>query len=119
MKSERRLYKRVKLPNACMICRDDAGGKMNVSTIFDLSENGLGFYTREVPAVGSEIRFDFILPKKNGRPVNGTGKVVWVATLRDIFGDNLTRCGVKFKNLPPDSVQIIHNYIRAAAPAGQ
>lgn len=92
--------------------------------VFDLSEGGMGFVTREDIGVGSEVRFDFHLPENNSQfigsrressEVHGVGNVVWAVPLKDVFGESLVRCGVQFQNLPSTSLKTVRTYIRKSS----
>lgn len=118
---EKRLHKRLRVLNSSVICRGNESNKLYLSTICDLSESGMGFFTRADIGIGSELRFDFRLPRntiqsmgsdKDNVEVHGIGDVVWVNSLTDVFGEPLTRCGIKFKNLPPTSVRAIRSFIK-------
>ena len=119
--NEKRLHKRLRVLNASVICRGNESDKLYLSTICDLSETGMGFFTRANLGIGSELRFDFQLPR-NGRQaigserenveVHGVGTIMWLTALTDVFGESLNRCGIKFKNLPPTSVRAIRGYIK-------
>jgi len=111
---ERRIHKRIFIQDSSMICRDETGKQVNVARIRDISHGGIGFLTRDDLDIGSEVRFDFILPKKNGKTVHGIGHVVWKSVGKDIFGNSLVRCGIRFKNLPANSQQVIDRYIRSS-----
>ena len=111
---ERRLHKRFYLQDSSMICRDERGRPVCVSRITDISRGGLGFFTRDDLEVGSEVRFDFVLPKKKGTTVHGVGHVMWKAKSKDVFGNSLIRCGIRFKNLPATSAATIDKYVRSS-----
>lgn len=92
--------------------------------VFDLSEGGMGFVTREDIGVGAEVRFGFQLPengsqfigsKRESSEVHGVGNVVWAVPLKDVFGEHLIRCGVQFKNLPPTSLKTVKTYIKKSS----
>lgn len=115
-RQERRRSKRVPIRGASMACRGQNGDLLNVSTLFDISEGGIGFCTRDTVEIGTKVRFDFYLPTtKKGEDVNGEGKVVWIVQYSDVFGDNVARCGLQFQNLPSQSQQKIRKYIKTTA----
>ncbi len=110
---DRRRSKRIPLRGASMACRGDRGDLLNISTLFDISEGGVGFCTRDKVDIGTKIKFDFYLPiSRKGEDINGEGKVVWIVQYCDVFGDNVMRCGLQFLNLPSRSQQGIRKYIK-------
>ena len=116
-KNDKRRFKRVVIQGSCVICRDQTGQICSVSAIRDLSEGGMGLYTRDEVQIGSEVRFNFILPKNAGNKVLGIGHVVWAVPFKDVFGEPVFRCGVKFHYLPSSSLTTIKKYVRVGNPA--
>lgn len=110
---ERRRSRRIPVKWISMACRGETGNLLNISTLFDISEGGIGFCTRDKVDIGTQVRFDFYLPvTRKGEDVYGEGKVVWIVQYCDVFGDNVMRCGLQFQNLPSKSQQSIRKYVK-------